>query len=219
MIDIENLQNTWSKHEEKLQKSINLNLELLKRINVKSARSKMTSLIWLNAITLVFYQVVMWYFVYYTVLSWPVVQFVIAGLILAVWSGIISYGAVKQLKLILEIDYAGPVTIVQKQLQKVKIAIVHFLRMALMILPFHMVFIIVINDILFNVDIIKVADPLWMILQTLILIIPTVWIYRNLSPENVNKKWVNWLLKGNGSQINEAQNFIKEIEKFELGTV
>ena len=217
MINIENLQNTWSEHEEKLQKSINLNLELLKRVNVKSARSKMTSLIWINALTLAFYQVVMWYFVYYTVIRWPMVQFVIAGLLLVVWSGIISYGAIKQLKLILEIDYAGPVTIVQKQLQKVKIAIVHFLRMALMILPFHMIFIIVTSDILFNVDIIKVADPLWMILQTLVLIIPTVWIYRNLSPENVNKKWVNWLLQGNGSQINEAQSFIKEIEKFELG--
>jgi hypothetical protein len=219
MIDIENLQNTWSKHEEKLQKSINLNLELLKRVNVKSARSKMTSLIWINALTLVFYQVVMWYFVYYSVIRWPIVQFVIAGLLLAVWSGIISYGAIRQLKLILEIDYASPVTIVQKQLQKVKIAIVHFLRMALMILPFHMVFIIVINDILFNVDIINLADPVWMILQTLILIIPTIWIYRNLSPKNANKKWVNWLLRGNGSQINEAENYIKEIEEFELGTV
>jgi hypothetical protein len=35
----------------------------------------------------------------------------------------------------------------------------------------------------------------------------------------VNKKWVNWLLQGNGSQINEAQNFIQEIEEFELGTL
>ena len=218
MIDIENLQNTWLKHEEKLQKSINLNLELLKRLNVKSARSKMTSLIWINALTLAFYQVVMWYFVYYTVTSWPAIQFVIAGLILAVWSGIISYGAIKQLKLILEIDYAGPVTIVQKQLQKVKIAIVHFLRMAFMILPFYMAFLIVISDIFLNVDILKFTDPAWMILQTVILILPAIWIYRNLSPKNANKKWVNWLLQGNGSQINEAQNFMKEIEKFELST-
>ncbi len=219
MIDIENLQNTWSKHEEKLQRSIDLNLELLKRMNIKSARSRMTSLIWINALTLVFYQIVMWYFVNYTVTRWPVVQFVIAGILIVIWSGIISYGAIKQLKLILEIDYAGPVTQVQKQLQKVKIAIVHFLRMALMILPFHMVFIIVLSDVLFYVDVIKVADPVWMISQTLVLIIPTVWIYRNLSPKNVNKKWINWLLQGNGSQINEAQNFLKEIEKFELGIV
>jgi hypothetical protein len=219
MIDIDNLQNTWLKHEEKLQKSINLNLELLRRVNVKSARSKMTGLVWINALTLLFYQIVMWYFVFYTLTRWPAVQFIISGLLLVLWSGIISYGAVKQLKLILEIDYARPVTLVQKQLQKVKIAIVHFLRMALMILPFHMVFIVVINDILFSVNIIKDADPVWMIVQTLVLIFPTIWIYRNLSPKNVNKKWVNWLLQGNGSQINEAQNFIQEIEEFELGTL
>ena len=163
MIDIDNLQNTWSKHEEKLQKSIELNLELLKRVNVKSARSKMMSLVWINISTLVFYQFVMWFFVYYTVNHWPQVQYMIAGAILAGWSGVISYGAIKQLKLISEIDYAGPVTLVQKQLQKVKIAIIHFLRMALMILPLHMVFIIVLSELLLNVDLIKVADPVWMI--------------------------------------------------------
>jgi hypothetical protein len=218
MIDIEKLQDTWSKHEEKLQKSIELNLELLKRVNVKSARSKMKSLVWINISTLVFYQAVMWFFVYYTINHWPQVQYMIAGAILAAWSGVISYGAIKQLKLISEVDYAGPVTLVQKQLQKVKIAIVHFLRMALMILPLHMAFVVVINEILFNVDLIKVADPVWMIAQTLVLILPTIWIYRNLSPKNVHKKWMNWLLQGNGSQINEAQNFMKEIEKFELST-
>ena len=91
MIDIDNLQNTWSKHEEKLQKSIELNLELLKRVNVKSARSKMMSLVWINISTLVFYQFVMWFFVYYTVNHWPQVQYMIAGAILAGWSGVSSH--------------------------------------------------------------------------------------------------------------------------------
>ncbi len=217
MIDINNIQNSWSQHEEKLDKSIQLNLEILRKINIKSARSKMTGLILINVSTLIFYQMVMWYLIYFTATHWSEIQFLISGSLLVTWAGIISYGAIKQLKLIYEIDYAGPVTVVQKQLQKVKIAIVHFLRMALMILPFHMAFIIVISELFLNVDLVKVADPVWMIAQTLILIIPTIWIYRNLSPKNVNKKWVNWLLQGNGSQINNAQKFIKEIERFELG--
>jgi hypothetical protein len=217
MIDINNIQNTWSNHEEKLEKSIQLNLEILRKINIKSARSRMTSLILINVSTLVFYQMVMWYFIYFTATHWSEIQFLISGSLLVTWAAVISYGAIKQLKLIHETDYAGPVTIVQKQLQKVKIAIVHFLRMALMILPFHMAFLIVISKIWLNVDLIKVADPVWMIAQTLVLIIPTIWIYRNLSPKNVNKKWVNWLLQGNGSQINEAQKFMDEIERFELG--
>lgn len=217
MIDINNIQNTWSNHEEKLEKSIQMNLEILRKINIKSARSKMTGLILINVLTLIFYQMVMWYLIYFTATHWSEIQFLISGTLLVTWAGIISYGAIKQLKLIYEIDYAGPVTVVQKQLQKVKIAIVHFLRMALMILPFHMAFIIVISELFLNVDLVKVADPVWMIAQTLILIIPTIWIYRNLSPKNVNKKWVNWLLQGNGSQINNAQKFIKEIERFELG--
>lgn len=31
----------------------------------------------------------------------------------------------------------------------------------------------------------------------------------------MDKKWVNWLIQGSGSQINEAIDFVKEIEEFE----
>lgn len=215
MIDIEKIQGTWIEHEKKLEKSWKLNLELLRKVNVRSAQSKLTSLIWMNALTLIFYQAVLWFSVYFIAFHSTNMASFISGLTLIIWSGIISLGAVIQLKLILEIDYSAPVTIVQKHLQKVKIAIVHFIRMAFLILPVYIVFPVILFDILFDISLVHLMDPAWMIIQTLVLVFPTIWIYRNFSPKNVNKKWINWLLQGNGSQINEAQRFLNEIEVFE----
>lgn len=215
MKDINDLQKAWKSHEEKLEKSWRLNLELLKRINVKNAQSKMTSLIWMNALTLVFYQVVMWFCLFFIFSHRDSIAFILSGTVLVFWAAIISFGAIKQLKLILEINYAQPVTRVQKQLQKVKLAMVYYLRMALMILPFYVVFPTIFFEKWFGVNFIETMDTTWLIVQPLVLILPTIWIYRKLSPKNAQKKWLNWLLVGHGSQINEAQQFLQEIKKFE----
>lgn len=42
-----------------------------------------------------------------------------------------------------------------------------------------------------------------------------LFIHHQLSSKNMDKKWLNWLLQGNGSQIGEALGFLKEIEEFE----
>jgi flavoprotein len=39
-------------------------------------------------------------------------------------------------------------------------------------------------------------------------------MHRKLNPKNADKKWLNWLLQGSGSQVNEALEFLKEIDEF-----
>ena len=215
MKDINDIQKAWKNHEQKLEKSWTINLDLLRKINIKSAQSKMNTLIWMNALTLIFYQVVMWFCVFFTLSHRDNLSYLITGIVLIIWSAVISFGAIKQLKLIIEIDYSAPVTVVQKQLQKVKLAILHFLRMALMILPFYVVFPTILFEKISGINFIEIMDPVWIIVQPLVLLIPTIWIYRNISPKNVNKKWINWLLIGHGSQIDDAQKFMLEIDAFE----
>jgi hypothetical protein len=40
-------------------------------------------------------------------------------------------------------------------------------------------------------------------------------ILRALRPKNFNKPWLNWLLQGSGSQVDEAMGFLGQIEDFE----
>jgi hypothetical protein len=218
MEDITNIKAIWAKQEEKLERNWKLNLEVLKKVNIASAGLKMKSLIWLNSITLAFYQMTTWYFVYFTVAHWTKQHYAVAGLLLALWSAMISYGAMKQLQLILKIDYAGAVADVQKNLQLVKVSILHYLRLGLMVIPLNMAFIVLFFELIFSIDIMEVADQNWLIWQAIFsaaTIIPSIWIYKKLSPKNMNKKWINWLLQGYGSQVNDAIEFIGEIDNFE----
>ena len=81
-----------------------------------------------------------------------------------------------------------------------------------------MAFQIVSAEVLFGYDIIKLAKADWLIWQAglSIAFIPlAIWLHQKLSPKNIHKSWMNKVLKGNGSQITEAIEFIKEIEEFE----
>ena len=82
MKDINDIQKAWETHEQKLEKSLKINLDLLKKINIKSAQSKMNTLIWLNALTLISYLAVMWYSVFFTFSHQDNLSYLIAGIVL-----------------------------------------------------------------------------------------------------------------------------------------
>lgn len=41
------------------------------------------------------------------------------------------------------------------------------------------------------------------------------WNHNKLSSNNVDNEWLNCLLQGSGSRVNEALEFLKEIDEFE----
>jgi len=50
---------------------------------------------------------------------------------------------------------------------------------------------------------------------TILLEIISLLLLRALRPKNINKKWLNWLLQGSGSQVEEALGFLGQIREFE----
>lgn len=218
MKDFIDLQQAWARHERKLDQNRKLNLKLLRKVNLKNTRSKLKQLVWQNALTAIFYIFAALYFIKFTNDHWPVLHFLLSGMALAGWSGTIAYGAIKQLRLILMIDYSGPVTELQKKLSNIKIVIIKNLRLAGWALPFHIAFMVVAFEILFGIDIIRNSDSDWLMWNGILalgFIGVAIFIHRKLSPANVDKKWINRLIQGSGSQVGEALEFLKEIEKFE----
>lgn len=218
MKDFMDLQQAWARHERKLDQNLKLNLELLRKVNLKSTRSKLRQLVWQNSLTAIFYVFAALYFINFAADHRPVWYFMLSGLALAGWSVAIAIAAIKQLRLILMIDYSGPVTELQKKLSYIKIVIIKNLRLAGWALPFHMAFMVVTLKILFGIDIIRNGDPDWLMWNGILAVGffgVAIFFHRKLSPANVDKKWINWLIQGSGSQVGEALEFLKEIEKFE----
>ena len=217
-MDLMKLQEAWARHETILGKNRKLNLELLRKVNIKSTQSKVKQLVWQSGATIAFYSVTALYFMKFTADHWPVWYFVLSGLAVTGWSLAIAFGSANQLRLMLAIDYSRPVTELQKTIAKIKLKIIKNLRLAGWTLPFYWAFMIVAFEVLFGIDIIKQNDRAWLIWNGVLsigFIGLAIFIHQKLREENIDKKWINWLLQGSGSQLSEAQGFLKEIEDFE----
>lgn len=217
-MDLSNLQDMWNRFEQKLEKSTRLNLELLKKVNVNRVQNKLKSLVWQQSITIAFYILAGAYFMHFCAIHWENWHYVISGGILAIWSFIASASAIHQLQLILTIDYSMPVLQLQKRLMRIKTAIIKNLRIAVWVLPFYMAFVVWISEVLFGIDFIAITGISalsWNFILSGLLIPAAWWMHGKLNPKNADKMWLNWLLQGSGSQVNEALEFLKEIDQFE----
>ena len=217
-MDISNVQQTWNRLEQDLEKINRLNLERLREVNLDRAQSKLKSLVWQQVITIAFYVLAGSYFLHFSVTHWENWHYLASGGILSAWSFIASASSVYQLQLILTIDYSMPVLQLQKQLMKIKTAIIKNLRIGVWMLPFYLAFVVWISNVLLGIDFIEVADEsalAWNVILSVFLIPLAWWMHRKLNPKNTDKQWLNWLLQGSGSQVNEALVFLRKIDEFE----
>jgi hypothetical protein len=55
---------------------------------------------------------------------------------------------------------------------------------------------------------------------TLLFTLFTIWLYKNLTPLKMHKKWVSYLLKNDPEQVPviQAQKFLNEIEEFKTAS-
>jgi len=176
---------------------------------------KMKSLVRIKAIALSFYILIGFLLIGYIVAKWPQPVFVISGVILAVLAFTIVYTSVKELKLILTIDYSATISQLQKQLLNIRSVVIKYLRKLIWIFPLYMAFVVLFFDLVFGINIIQHGDRIWILMQSVIsvfVMIPlVVWMLKKLVPENADKKWMRWILKGNGTQITEALELLREV--------
>ncbi len=212
------LQQLWQLNDEKIENNKQLNILLLKKVNSTEAKNKLSSLVWLSALTLVFYLAVDIIMINFLIEQGDKLHFSLAGVVILLWSSTIAFGALRQLKAILSIDYTTAIVDVQKQLLDIKLISLFYIKWALMIIPFNLAFILVGSEMLFSHDLFSQGMPEWVkthLIINLVLLIPTIIFYRSLSPKNINQSWLKALLNGNGSQIDEALKLFKEIEEIE----
>lgn len=217
-MELEELKYIWEKQEKKIDLNWKLNVEMLRNTNLDKAKSKMNSLTWITAITLSFYLLMAMFFMTFTFKNLGATHLLLSGIVLTLWSLLIATGSIKQLSAIQKINYTEPIPELQKKLESLKLVILKYLQLAQWILPLYLAFVIFWFKVLFDFDILANAGRTWLIVQIVVssaLIILSLWLHKKLQPKNISKKWINTIMKGAGSQISEALDFIKRIEEFE----
>jgi hypothetical protein len=205
-------QQIWKAYDAKLEKSLQLNLRLLKEVQSQKARSVLRSFIATRVIGIVIglvylalLAIVLWYVRTQPVMAVSFVVFIICTII-AIGEYIQEIGTIHG------IGYGDNIVDTQRTLTAIQGGIIRTLRISWVQLPFWSTF-FVSNELLR-----KGGREFWMIEIpiTLLLTILAGILYKNITIENAQKKkWVKGLIRGTGiKSLTRAMDFMKEIEDF-----
>lgn len=209
------LKNLWKAQDEKLERTMQLNLYLLESLQKQRAETKLNSLarfkgwtvvlgiIWILFLGLLIYGNQLKN-IYFTVSVGIILLFNIAAV--AVY--------IKHIALIRQLDYSESITNTQKKLSKLKASTFN-LRFLLLQTPFYTTWFW--STAMINGNLMK----FWLISVPITLAFTafSIWVYKNLTLENMHKKWVRNLVNSTPehTSIFKAIDFLNEIEDFKKG--
>jgi hypothetical protein len=211
-MDDNTLINLWKAQDEKLNRTMKLNLYLLESLQKQKAASKLNSLarfklwavilgiLWTLFLGLLIYGNQLKN-IYFTVSLGIIMLFTV--LAVAVY--------IKHIVLIRQLDYSQSITNTQKKLSQLQTSTFNT-RFLLLQAPFYTTW-------FWSTEMIgKMNIKFWLISVpiTLLFTFLAIWLYLNLTQQNMNKKWVRAFINSTPehTSVFKAIDFLNEIEEF-----
>ncbi len=124
------------------------------------------------------------------------------------------YDYIRHLAMADAIRYDGNVIEIQEQLSQLQLSLLNHARFMVLQAPFWTTFYL--NGSWFPSQ----TNTLYIVIQSIITVCfvwLAVWLYRNMTMENIDRKWVQKLIEGSGiNQVKKALNFYREIEQYKV---
>jgi hypothetical protein len=218
-MELDELKQTWNEHARKLDRVLRLNLESLKATKLdktQSALSRFKAMRVFEIVTGIAVLIPLGFYISHRV---AVLTLSIPALIFAASVLIPVIGSIRQLVLLGQIDYAEPVTVIQRKLEEIKLNYLRSIRWPVLMLPLYMVYIVLGFNVLFGVNILAHGDGtfFWVnLIVSLIFLAPAIWVFRNLSFSNIGNPVIRVLVHGaGGKQMIAAMEFLNALREFE----
>ena len=131
-MDLDTLKATWTEHNRKLDISIRLNRRLLLAANMNRVRSplyRFAFLVGVGALVGLIGPVILGQFIYQ---HWTEPRFALPAILLDIWSIASVAASIRQMAMALRIDYGQPITVIQKQIESLRILRIRVIRWALL---------------------------------------------------------------------------------------
>ncbi|MHA4812470.1 hypothetical protein ACX0G9_30535 [Flavitalea flava] len=205
----------WKACDEKLDKSLTLNLYLVKDMQMRKVRTNLNSMIATRILGIVFglAWLLLLCVAFYFVRTQIVMAVSIGVFIICTGVAIIDY--IRDIMTLQHISYVESILETQEKLAVLQRSMIRSIRVLWLQLPFWSTFFIS------NAFIRDGGIRFWIIQTpiTLFFVGLTVVLFRNLIPENMNKKkWVKALINDSGiRKVSRAMTFIRELEDFKKG--
>lgn len=207
----------WKEQYEKIDEALAINKQLLKEVISQKASSALQSLIRFKTrgiIAVVIYLLLLGTVLFYAILHYSsaVNYFIISMAAIFLINLKALYDYVKHLVWVKNIDYDGSITEIQEKLAKLQLSIMHHSRFMVLQIPFWTTF--QLSNKWFPFDV-GWGYIIFQILLTASFTYLAYWLYKSLTVENANKKWVKVLIEGSGGKsVLKAIAFYKELETF-----
>jgi uncharacterized membrane protein len=208
------LKNLWKAQEEKLDRSMKLNLFILESLQKQKVRSKLNSLARLKLVAVILgivWSLFLGVLIYGNQLQNIYFTVSVGMIMLITILAIALY--IKHIALIRQLDHSEAITTTQNKLSKLQASTFNS-RFILLQTPFYTTW-------FWSAEMISSGIKFWLIAVpiTLLFTLLTIWLFRNLTPAKMHKKWVKALIKNDPEHIAvmQAQDFLNEIEEFKKG--
>lgn len=212
--------NLWKLQDAKIEQALEINKYVLKEVIGQKARSAMRSLTYLLSWGIVLF--ILYLGILGNLLVWAISDFS-PGLICFILSlsviflinikGLSDY--IKHVYLVKTISYDGRIAETQKSLVLLQLSVIQHTRTMFLQVPFFSTLFLNINLFVHPVNLVYI---IFQVTLTGVLVYGTYQLYRNLTIDNLDKRWLQVLISGTGGKaVMKALVFYREIEAFEQG--
>ncbi len=221
-MELEELKSLWSEYDKKLDKSLQLNMQLLRKMNFDKAHFKLKTVFVWKIAEMIGLMYLLQHVISFTIQYFAQPQFSIAGILL--WGMILGFFIydIMQISVMLQLQLKSKeeaITTLQARIQTLKTMFVTHVKYTFLLIPLYPAGMIVIGKMFLHIDFFSVHLKTYMISNIavgVLLLIPYSWLFKELSKKEIKKVWVDNLLWGSGwHSANDAVEFLSEIEKAE----
>ncbi|WP_462254456.1 hypothetical protein [Ferruginibacter sp.] len=206
------LRNLWKAQDEKLDRTMKLNLFILESLQKQKAQSKLNGLARLKLVAVILgivWSLFLGMLIYGNQLQ-NIYFTVSVGMIMLITVAAIAI-YINHIALIKNLDYSQSITYTQKKLAKLQASTFNN-RFIVLQMPFYTTW-------FWSTQMIESSGiKFWLIAVpiTLAFTLLTIWLFKNLTPLNMHKNWVKFLVKNDPEHrpVMQAQKFLNEIEEF-----
>jgi hypothetical protein len=209
------LKDLWHAQDEKLDRAIKLNLYIIDNMQKQKISSKLGILarfkLWVAILGILFCA-------FLGLLIWgnwfknPYFTVSIGMILILTVIAVVVY--LKHYVLLKQINYSDSITNTQEKLAWLQISTINITRVLLLQTPFYTTWFWTPADAFRD-------DKFWMISlpATMVFVLITIWLYINISPKNMHKKWVSRFMNVGleYKSVIQARDFLTELEEFKKG--
>ncbi len=207
------LKSIWNAYDKKLERSLRLNIRMFEDLQTGKAKSKLNALLSIKVMGVVIG--IIWVaFLGFLVFAVNIKNPWFSGsvLLIMIFTIIAIVRYIEHIILINQINYTESITNTQAKLAELQLSTIHTTRFVWLQLPFYATF------FWSNQWVTEGDKGFWLIAfpVAVLLALLAIWLYKNITPENLHKSWVKkFMMIGMEYQYAlSASELLQEIEEF-----